>query len=45
MKKWIPDYFRFPISDFRLNWNAGLWHGANQRTGLKHAVPEAGAPS
>jgi hypothetical protein len=36
---------RFAISDLRLNWNAGLRHGSNQKKRLEHAVPEAGAPS
>jgi hypothetical protein len=29
----------------RLKRNAGLRHGAEQGNGLKHAGPEAGAPS
>jgi hypothetical protein len=31
--------------NLRLNWNAGLRHGAKQNAHLKHAGPEAGAPS
>ena len=35
---------RFAICDLRLNRNAGLRHGTKQKTRLKPAGPDAGAP-
>ncbi len=36
---------QFTIYDLQLNRSAGLRHGSNQKNRLKHAGPEAGAPS